>query len=57
MAIFSRHGHDAVAVRVVERLLIFCPLVLGLLDAVRPPSPATAQRHHDAAKSGKLQAL
>ena len=45
MAIFSRHGDDAVAVRVVERLLISGPLVLSLLDAVRPPSPATAEPH------------
>ena len=44
MAIFSRHGHDAVAVRVVERLLI-PRFGIGLLDAVRPPSPATAERH------------
>ena len=45
MAIFSRHGHDAVSVRVVERLLISGPLVLGLFYSVWPPSPATAEWH------------
>ena len=46
MAIFSRHGDDAVAVRVVERLLISRALVLGLFHSIRPPSPATAEPHH-----------
>ena len=44
MAILSRHGYDAVAVRVVKRLLV-PRFGIGLLDAVRPPSPATAERH------------
>ena len=42
---FVGHVHDdAVAVRVVERLLV-PRFGIGLLDAVRPPSPATAERH------------
>ena len=44
VAIFSCHGYDAVAVRVVERLLV-PRFGISLLDAVRPPSPATAERH------------
>ena len=45
VAIFARHGYDAVAVRIMKRLLIFGPLVLGLFHSVRPPPSTTAERH------------
>ena len=38
------HGYNAVAVGIMKRLLV-PRFGIGLLDAVRPPSPATAEPH------------
>ena len=46
VAVFSRHGHDAVAMSIMKGFLISGALVLSLFHSVRPPPPATAEPHH-----------